>query len=67
MTSPLFYTAQLDDSMLEKLQKLEVELGVTLVAMEQDTTQVPAVLSSQQLQRLQGMEKASGKVLLAFR
>ena len=66
MSSALFYTAQLDQPMLADLQKLETELGVTLVAMESDSSPVPAQLSETQLQRIQALEDKSGKVLLAY-
>ena len=67
MASALFYTAQLDPSTLQELQNLESELGVTLVAMQPDSSQEPAELSDDQLERIRAMEDKSGKVLLAFR
>ena len=66
MSSALFYTAQLDQPTLADLQKLETELGVTLVAMESDSSPVPAQLSESQLQRIQALEDKTGKVLLAY-
>jgi hypothetical protein len=66
MSSALFYTAQLDQPTLADLQGLETELGVTLVAMESDSSPVPAQLSETQLQRIQALENKSGKVLLAY-
>ena len=67
MTSALFYTAQLDPTTLRELQDLEAELGVTLVAMQPDSSQEPAELSDAQLERIRAMEDRSGKVLLALR
>ncbi len=67
MSSALFYTAQLDQPTLADLQALENELGVTLVAMDSDSSPAPAQLSETQLQRIQALEDKSGKVLLAYR
>jgi hypothetical protein len=66
MSSALFYTAQLDQPMLADLQELETEFGLTLVAMDSDSSPVPAQLSETQLQRIQALEDKSGKVLLAY-
>jgi hypothetical protein len=66
MSSALFYTAQLDQPTLADLQELETEFGVTLVAMESDSSPIPAQLSETQLQRIQALENKSGKVLLAY-
>ena len=49
MASALFYTAQLDPFALKELQALESELGVTLVAMQPDSSQEPAQLDDTQL------------------
>jgi hypothetical protein len=66
MSSSLFYTAQLDQPTMDDLQELEIELGVTLVAMESNPTSVAAQLSDSQLDRIQTLEGKSGKVLLAY-
>ena len=66
MASPIYHTARLDPTTLHELQALESELGVTLVAMESDESQVPAKLSEEQLKQIHAMEEKSGKVLLAF-
>jgi hypothetical protein len=66
MSSALFYTAQLDQPTLADLQELETEFGLTLVAMDSDSSPVPAQLSETQLQRIQALEDKSGKVLLAY-
>jgi hypothetical protein len=66
MSSALFYTAQLDQRTLTDLQELETEFGVTLVAMESDSSPIPAQLSETQLQRIQALENKTGKVLLAY-
>jgi hypothetical protein len=66
MSSALFYTAQLDQPMLADLQELETEFGLTLVAMESDSSPVPAQLGETQLQCIQALEDKSGKVLLAY-
>jgi hypothetical protein len=39
---------------------------VTLVAMESDSSPIPAQLSETQLQRIQALENKTGKVLLAY-
>ncbi|MCX2978549.1 hypothetical protein N9052_02755 [bacterium] len=66
MTSSLFYTAQLGPSDLKDIQTLEQNLGVTLVAMDCDSSSEPAQLNAEQLQQLQALEQKSGKVLLAY-
>jgi hypothetical protein len=66
MSSSLFYTAQLDQPTMDDLQELEIELGVTLVAMESNPTPVATQLSDSQLERIQTLEGKSGKVLLAY-
>jgi hypothetical protein len=66
MSSALFYTAQLDQRTLTDLQELETEFGMTLVAMESDSSPIPAQLSETQLQRIQALENKTGKVLLAY-
>jgi hypothetical protein len=66
MSSALFYTAQLDQPTLADLQELETEFGLTLVAMDSDSSPVPAQLSETQLQRIQALEDKTGKVLLAY-
>lgn len=64
MTMANFHPAQLDDATLANVQKLESELGVTLVAIEPDPA--PARLSEDQLQRIQALEQQTGKVLVAY-
>jgi len=66
MNSSLFYTAQLGPSDLKDIQTLEQNLGVTLVAMDCDSSSEPAQLNAEQLQQLQALEQKSGKVLLAY-
>ncbi len=66
MNSSLFYTAQLGPSDLRDLQTLEQNLGVTLIAMDCDSTSQPAQLDPEQLRQLQALEGKSGKVLLAY-
>ncbi len=64
MNKPEVQIAQLDQARLEKLQELEKELGVWVVALE------PAIrladLSAEQLEQLQAKEKEMGVVLLAY-
>jgi hypothetical protein len=59
-----YHSAQLDNATLHNLQQLESELGVVLVAIEPDPA--PATLTEQQLQRIQELERQTGKVLLAY-
>ncbi|MDC0363079.1 hypothetical protein OAN12_08565 [Halioglobus sp.] len=66
MNSSLFYTAQLGPSDLKDIQTLERNLGVTLVAMDCDSSSEPAQLNPEQLRQLQALEQKSGKVLLAY-
>ena len=56
--------AQLDRERLEKVRALEMEMGVCLVALEQEFRL--ADVSEAQLKRLQEAEKELGIVLLAY-
>ena len=56
--------AQLDRERLDKVRALEVEMGVCLVALEQEFRL--ADVSEAQLKRLQEAEKEMGIVLLAY-
>ena len=56
--------AQLDRERLEKVRALEAEIGVCVVALEQEFRL--ADISEAQLKRLQEAEKELGVVLLAY-
>lgn len=56
--------AKLDETNLAKLQTLETELGVRVVAFEKQYP--PANLSEKQLKRLQTAEKELDVVLVAY-
>lgn len=65
MTTPRMRIADLDSARLEKVRKLEKELGAYVVALE---PQVPlAKLTGEQLARLEAAEKELGVVLLAYK
>ena len=64
MAAPRVTIAQLDEERLAKVHALENELGVLLVAYDQEPQL--ADLTEEQLGRLQAVEKEIGVYLLAF-
>lgn len=64
MTAPRMQVAELDPTRLEKVRKLEEELGAYVVALEPQVRL--AELKGQQLERLKAAEKELGVVLLAY-
>lgn len=65
MLPPTVRPATLDEGSLERLRKLEQELGSVIVAYKADSPF--ANLSEDQLQRLKALEQELGVVLLAFK
>jgi hypothetical protein len=65
MLPPTVRPATLDEDGLERLRKLEQELGSVIVAYQADSPFAP--LSEDQLQRLKALEQELGVVLLAFK
>jgi hypothetical protein len=64
MTSPRMKVAELDPARLEKVCKLEEELGAYVVALEPAFRL--AELTAEQIDRLEAAEKELGVVLLAY-
>jgi hypothetical protein len=64
MTNAYVRYPKLDDNQLKKLQSLERDLGVTVVAVEMQTK--VADLPPDKLRRLQDAEREMGFVLLAY-
>ena len=64
MAAPRMEVAELDPARLEKVRKLEKELGAYVVALEPQFRL--AKLTAGQLDRLTAMERELGVVLLAY-
>ena len=64
-SNPNLHVAQLDNNELQRVRELEIELGVTVVALEPDPAF--AELSAEQLHKLKAAERELNTVLLAYR
>jgi hypothetical protein len=64
MANPRMKVAELDPARLEKVRKLEAELGAYVVALEPEFRL--AELTAEQVERLRAAERELGVVLLAY-
>ena len=64
MSEPRMRIADLDQERLEKLKKLEGEIGAVILALEPQY--MPADLTEEQIAKLRALEDELGVVLLAY-
>lgn len=64
MSHTNFHPAPLDDNGLKALQSLENDLGLTMVAVEEDPK--PADLTDEQLAKLKSLEDQLGVSVIAY-